>query len=120
MNCDYSGPINIGNPQEWTVLQFAEYIQGRIQGEAGKETAPIVFKEASKDDPKKRKPDITKAARILNWRPKMDAKDGIDQTIMYFKSVLGLVGPHEVPVIWMPAMTDTLPKIGALAAPKDK
>ena len=118
MNCDYSGPINIGNPQEWTVKQFAEYIQGRIQGEAGKETAPITYKEASKDDPKKRKPDITKAARILNWRPKMDAKDGLDQTILYFKSVLGLVGMHEVPVIWMPAMNDTLPKLGS-GTPKD-
>jgi len=111
MNSDYSGPVNIGNPQEWTVKQFAEYIQTRILGEAEKAAAPIVFKEASKDDPRKRRPDITKAQRILNWRPKVDAKEGLDQTILYFKAELGLVGAHEVPVIWMPAMADALPKI---------
>ena len=104
MNSDYSGPVNIGNPQEWTVKQFAEYIQLRVLGEADKGSSPIVYKEASKDDPKKRRPDITKAQRILHWSPKVDAKEGLDQTIQFFKSELGLVGPNEVPVIWMPTM----------------
>jgi UDP-glucuronate decarboxylase len=111
MASDYSGPVNIGNPQEWTVKQFAEYIQSRILGEADKDAAPIVYKEASKDDPRKRRPDITKAQKLLGWAPAMDVKEGLDQTIAFFRAELGLTTAQDiVPVIWVrPPRRGSLP-----------
>ena len=112
MASDYSGPINIGNPEEWTVKQFAEYIQGRVNPDA-----KITYQPISKDDPKKRKPDITKARNILNWRPRVDAKDGLDKSIEYFKAELGMIDAKENPLIWMPAMADRLPAATSPGAP---
>jgi dTDP-glucose 4,6-dehydratase len=79
-------PVNIGNPHEMTILQFAEEIN-RITGNTG----GIVHKMDLRlgDDPQRRQPDITKAKSILNWEPKVDLQTGLASTINYFRSKLG-------------------------------
>ncbi|KAJ8309847.1 hypothetical protein KUTeg_011712 [Tegillarca granosa] len=66
MNSNYSQPINLGNPDEHTILEFAQIIKKLVGG-----TSKIVKKPAMQDDPKKRKPDITKAKNYLNWSPQV-------------------------------------------------
>ncbi len=73
-------PVNIGNPQEITILEFAE----RIRSLTGS-SAPITFKPLPKDDPKQRCPDITKARRILGWEPKVGLDEGLRLTLDYFR-----------------------------------
>jgi dTDP-glucose 4,6-dehydratase len=73
-------PTNIGNPQEITILQFAELIRGHFEN-----APPIIFDALPQDDPKQRCPDITKAKRILGWEPKLGLKEGLDVTMAYFK-----------------------------------
>ena len=73
-------PVNIGNPREMTVLEFAREII-RLTGSKSK----IVFKPLPKDDPKQRKPDIGKARRLLKWEPKVDLESGLQETISYFR-----------------------------------
>jgi len=106
MNSDYKGPVNIGNPQEYTIKQFAEMIQGRINP-----NAPIVYKEASVDDPKQRRPDISLAKKVLNWEPRTDVNDGVSIAIKYFKNELGLTNEEEkaaIPQVWLPPMADSI------------
>jgi dTDP-glucose 4,6-dehydratase len=80
LRSDYDGPVNIGNPREMTVLDFAKLII-QLTGS----TSKIVFKPLPVDDPKVRQPDITLARRILNnWEPKVSLEDGLRQTIAYF------------------------------------
>ena len=81
MMSDYDMPVNIGNPAEMTMLQFAETI---IQ--ATKSRSKIVYKPLPQDDPKQRKPDITKAKKILKWEPKVPLAEGMKTTIAYFKT----------------------------------
>ena len=76
-------PVNIGNPTELTIREFAERINA-ITGNPG----GIVFKPLPKDDPKQRKPDISKARTILNWEPKVSLQDGLVQTIAHFRERL--------------------------------
>jgi dTDP-glucose 4,6-dehydratase len=76
-------PVNIGNPAEITIKQFAEEVLGLIDSKS-----KIVFKDLPEDDPKIRQPDITKARTILGWEPKVDRKEGLKITIDYFKSVI--------------------------------
>ena len=76
-------PTNIGNPSEMTVLQFAEVIQ-KLTGTS----APIEFRPLPEDDPKIRRPDITKARTILGWEPRVPLEEGIGRTIEYFRGVL--------------------------------
>jgi UDP-glucuronate decarboxylase len=76
---DYHYPINIGNPDERTILEIAEIIK-----EKTKSKSDIVFMPLPKDDPKKRFPDITKAKTILNWEPKINLDEGINKTIDFF------------------------------------
>jgi len=71
--------MNIGNPVELTMLQFAQEIIG-----VTKSKSKIVFKRLPQDDPKQRKPDITKAKKILGWSPKVPLNAGLTQTIAYF------------------------------------
>lgn len=80
---DYHLPVNIGNPAEITLLQFAEEILA-LTGSKQK----IVYQPLPKDDPKQRKPDITKAQEILGWAPKVDRKEGLRITYEYFKEAL--------------------------------
>jgi dTDP-glucose 4,6-dehydratase len=77
---DYNQPVNIGNPDEITILQFAEEVV-KLTGSKSK----IIFKDLPKDDPKQRKPDITRAKTILGWEPKFSRSDGLKPTLEYFK-----------------------------------
>lgn len=76
-------PVNIGNPAEITILQFAEEVNRIIGNKAG-----IDFHATKRlgDDPQRRQPDITRARSILNWEPKVNLLDGLEKTIAYFKS----------------------------------
>ncbi|CAN5183726.1 SDR family oxidoreductase [soil metagenome] len=79
---DYALPINVGNPDEITILDFAKEII-KLTGTKQK----IVFKDFPKDDPKQRRPDITKAKEILNWEPKVNRAEGLKITYAYFKTL---------------------------------
>jgi dTDP-glucose 4,6-dehydratase len=80
---DYHLPVNIGNPVEISLLQFAEEII-KLTGSKQK----IIYQALPKDDPKQRKPDITKAQEILGWSPKIDRAEGLKITYDYFKEAL--------------------------------
>ncbi len=79
---DFLGPVNIGNPGEFTMLELAEKVL-RLT----KSSSKLVFKELPSDDPKQRKPDISLAKETLNWSPKVDLDSGLIKTIEYFKSL---------------------------------
>lgn len=80
MMSDYAYPVNIGNPDEITIKEFAEEII-RLTGTDQK----IVYKPLPKDDPKQRKPDITRAKEILGWTPKFSRAEGLKPTLEYFQ-----------------------------------
>jgi dTDP-glucose 4,6-dehydratase len=77
---DYHEPVNIGNPREMTILEFANKIL-QITGSKSE----IIKKPLPEDDPKVRRPDITRARKILGWEPKIDFESGIWETILYFR-----------------------------------
>jgi dTDP-glucose 4,6-dehydratase len=79
---DYAGPVNVGNPDEITILDFAKEII-KLTGTDQK----IVFKELPTDDPKQRQPDITLAKELLKWEPKVHRAEGLKITYDYFKSL---------------------------------
>lgn len=79
---DYPLPVNIGNPNEITILEFAQEII-KLTGTSQK----IIFKDLPKDDPKQRQPDITKAKELLGWQPKVSREEGLKITYEYFKSL---------------------------------
>jgi len=82
---DYPHPVNVGNPQEITINEFAEEII-RLTGSKSK----VIYKPLPKDDPKQRKPDITLAKKVLSWEPKYSRAEGLKPTLEYFKEkVLG-------------------------------
>jgi dTDP-glucose 4,6-dehydratase len=82
LHSHYSSPVNIGNPDEISILDFAQEI---IQLTGTKQK--IVFNDLPVDDPKQRQPDISKAKEILNWEPKIDRKEGLKRTYAYFQSL---------------------------------
>jgi dTDP-glucose 4,6-dehydratase len=80
---DYPEPVNIGNPDERTILDFAQVVN-ELTGNPG----GIIFRDSRiKGDPQSRKPDITRAQTILKWEPKIDLREGLRRTIEYFKQV---------------------------------
>lgn len=81
---DHSEPVNIGNPSEITVLELAKEIMGMVPGTR----STIAYRELPQDDPKRRRPDITKAREILGWEPTVDRAEGLKRTLEYFRSVL--------------------------------
>ncbi len=83
MNSDQIGPINIGNPGEYTILQLAQTIQKMVNPDA-----ELTFKPLPQDDPKQRQPDITKAKTYLNWEPTIPLEEGLKLTIEDFRSRL--------------------------------
>ena len=83
MNGDHIGPINIGNPGEYTILQLAETIQKMINPDT-----ELAFKPLPQDDPKQRQPDITKAKSLLGWEPTINLEQGLKLTIEDFRSRL--------------------------------
>ena len=80
MNCDEHEPVNIGNPQEITILEFAERIRKLLGSEV-----PIIFRPLPQDDPKQRCPDISKAKRLLGWQPKVNLDEGLRLTLEFFR-----------------------------------
>jgi dTDP-glucose 4,6-dehydratase len=82
---DYHEPVNIGNPGEMTVLQFAEKVLEKLGS-----TAPITFLPLPTDDPKQRKPDISLAKKLLGWEPQVSFDEGIGRTVAYFREFLGI------------------------------
>jgi dTDP-glucose 4,6-dehydratase len=80
MNSDEHEPVNIGNPQEITILEFAERIRQHLGSKV-----PIVFKPLPQDDPKQRCPDISKAKRLLGWQPKVNLDEGLRLTLEFFR-----------------------------------
>ena len=82
---DETDPVNIGNPSEMSVLEFAQEII-RLVGGKNK----IIFKSLPQDDPKVRQPDITKSKKILGWEPTVSLTDGLTKTLTYFKEQLGM------------------------------
>lgn len=80
---EFIGPVNLGNPGEFTILELAETII-RMTGS----TSNIVFKPLPKDDPMQRKPDIALATEKLQWTPRVNLEDGLKRTISYFKAMI--------------------------------
>jgi dTDP-glucose 4,6-dehydratase len=78
-------PVNLGNPIELKISEFAERIQ-RLMGT----NSPLAYKPLPSDDPKQRQPDISKAKRVLDWAPKVGLEDGLRETVEYFKGRLAL------------------------------
>jgi len=83
LDCNHHLPINIGNPHEMTVLEFAKKII-KLTGSK----SPIVYKPLPEDDPQVRQPDIAKAKKLLGWEPKVALDEGLAQTIDYFRARL--------------------------------
>lgn len=79
------GPVNIGNPGEFTMLELAEKVLHKVGGKS-----KLVFRPLPSDDPKMRRPDITMAKKLLKWEPKVSLDDGLDEIIAYFRSKLSL------------------------------
>lgn len=80
---DFTGPVNLGNPGEFTMLELAEKVIKKIGGKS-----KIVFRPLPSDDPKMRRPDITVAKRELGWEPKVALDEGLDHIIAYFRDYL--------------------------------
>jgi dTDP-glucose 4,6-dehydratase len=87
MMTDFHEPVNIGNPSETSIIEFAEIVNELIDNKAG-----TVIKIAKRlgNDPQRRQPDITRAREIIDWEPKISLKEGLTKTIPYFKDKLGL------------------------------
>jgi UDP-glucuronate decarboxylase len=85
MEGEHTGPINLGNPEEYTILQLAEKVRDKINPDR-----EIIFKPLPQDDPRKRKPDITKAKTLLNWQPTISLETGLTETIAEFKQRIDL------------------------------
>jgi UDP-glucuronate decarboxylase len=79
-----TGPINLGNPNEFSMLELAEKIITKT-----KTSSKIIFMPLPQDDPKQRQPDITKAKTELGWFPTTELDEGLDKTISYFRESLG-------------------------------
>lgn len=83
MDSDYHLPVNIGNPGEFTMLELAQKVI-----ELTGTTSKIVFQDLPQDDPKQRKPDISRAKQVLNWEPTINLETGLIKTIDYFRTVV--------------------------------
>lgn len=80
---EITGPMNLGNPDEYTILEMAELLLKKTGGKSR-----IVMKALPMDDPKQRRPDITLAMRALGWEPRIDLDEGLDRTIAHFRAML--------------------------------
>jgi UDP-glucuronate decarboxylase len=83
MESDERGPVNLGNPVEFTILELAQKVIELTDSDS-----KIIYKELPSDDPRRRKPDITLAKRVLDWQPKIELEEGLRKSIDYFKGVL--------------------------------
>ncbi|HEY9633364.1 MAG TPA: UDP-glucuronic acid decarboxylase family protein [Coleofasciculaceae cyanobacterium] len=81
MNGDYTGPVNLGNPEEYTILELAQAVQKLVNPDA-----EIIFKPLPQDDPQRRRPDITKAQSLLGWQPTVPLQEGLKLTVEDFRN----------------------------------
>jgi UDP-glucuronate decarboxylase len=88
MNGDCIGPVNLGNPDEYTVLQLAKKIQSMVNP-----NADIQFKSLPQDDPRRRRPDITLAKQVLGWQPTISLEAGLQTTIEDLRSRIKDLSP---------------------------
>jgi UDP-glucuronate decarboxylase len=91
MNSDHTGPINLGNPDEYTILQLAQAVQKMVNPDA-----EIIFKPLPQDDPQRRRPNITKAKTLLGWEPTIPLQEGLKMTVEDFRS--RVTSPEGYPV----------------------
>jgi dTDP-glucose 4,6-dehydratase len=84
LHSDFSEPVNIGNPSEITVLELAREIIAMVPGTR----STIVYKDLPQDDPKRRRPDITRAQTLLGWNPTVERGDGLRRTLEFFRTVV--------------------------------
>ena len=80
---DFTGPVNMGNPGEFTMIELAEMVLRLVGG-----TSRIRFEPLPQDDPKQRQPDIEMAKKALSWQPSVGLEDGLVETIAYFRKLL--------------------------------
>jgi UDP-glucuronate decarboxylase len=80
---DCVGPVNIGNPNEFTIRQLAQTVLKKIDSQSSLVEMPL-----PSDDPTQRKPDISQAKKLLDWNPKIELEEGLDKTIPYFREIL--------------------------------
>jgi nucleoside-diphosphate-sugar epimerase len=85
VDSDYVGPMNIGNPDEFTMLELAEVVKEVVDS-----SSEIVFEPLPVDDPAQRRPDITLAREVLGWEPKITLRDGLARTAEGFARRLGV------------------------------
>ena len=90
MNGDFIGPVNLGNPDEYTILQLAQTIQTMVNP-----AADVKFEPLPQDDPRRRKPDITRAKTHLGWQPTISLNEGLERTIADFQSRIGSQAPTK-------------------------
>lgn len=90
MNSDYSGPVNIGNPNEFTMVELATKVLAMTGS-----TSEIEYLPLPVDDPNRRRPDISLAKAVLGWEPKVSLEEGLEKTIAYYRSVVF----GEVPIV---------------------
>jgi UDP-glucuronate decarboxylase len=81
MNREHTGPINLGNPGEYTILELAQAVQQMVNPEL-----PIEFKPLPQDDPRRRQPDITRAQTLLGWQPTVPLQEGLKLTVDDFRA----------------------------------
>lgn len=96
MASNYSQPINLGNPDEYTILDFAQIIKKLVGG-----ASEVIHRPAVQDDPHRRKPDITRAKKHLKWQPQVAMMTGINKTIEYFRNELNRKR-HSERNVWLP------------------
>ncbi len=80
---DFTGPVNVGNPGEFTMLELAELVLKLVGGKS-----KLTFMPLPQDDPRQRQPDIALARQVLGWEPRVSLEDGLKETVAYFRSVL--------------------------------
>ncbi|MAF14280.1 MAG: NAD-dependent dehydratase [Parcubacteria group bacterium] len=85
LSTDFTGPVNLGNPDEFTIKELAEKITAKLDGSISYDAVPAEDREG---DPERRKPDISLAKNKLDWKPNIKLDDGLDKTINYFKEVI--------------------------------
>jgi UDP-glucuronate decarboxylase len=93
MDAEIEGPVNLGNPQEHTMLELAEFVL-RLTGSSSR----LVHRALPADDPKRRRPDISLARAKLGWEPRVDLETGLERTIRYFRELVGVAVRPSHPV----------------------
>jgi UDP-glucuronate decarboxylase len=91
MNGEHTGPINLGNPDEYTILELAQAVQKMVNPDA-----EIIFKALPQDDPRRRRPDITKAKTLLGWQPTVPLQEGLKLTIDDFRDRIASPEGHHL------------------------